>query len=54
VVAQLEQAISNLTQEVEKHRASGNARRLREAEQALQARQEWLEQAQRALEEFSG
>lgn len=54
VVQQLETAIAGLERDLELARATGNERRIREAEQALQARREWLEQARRALTDFTG
>jgi hypothetical protein len=54
VVQQLETAIAGLERDLELARAAGNERRIREAEQALQARREWLEQARRALTDFTG
>jgi hypothetical protein len=54
VVTQLEAAIAGLTDDLEAARASGNDRRVRDAEQALHAREQWLEQARQALTEFGG
>lgn len=54
VVQQLETAIAGLERDLDTARAAGNERRIREAEQALQARREWLEQARRALTDFTG
>jgi hypothetical protein len=54
LVAQLEKTIAGLENDLAKAEAAGNARRIKETEQALAARREWLEQAQRALEEFTG
>lgn len=54
VVTQLETAIASLNKDLAAARASGNDRRAREAEQALQAREEWLAQARSALAEFGG
>ncbi|HEX6336598.1 MAG TPA: DUF349 domain-containing protein [Jiangellaceae bacterium] len=51
-VNQLRESIHDLEQQVEKARAAGNDRKLAEAEEALTARRAWLEQAERALEEF--
>jgi hypothetical protein len=51
-VNQLRESISELEQQVEKARAAGNDRKLAEAEEALTARRSWLEQAERALDEF--
>ncbi|NLT54136.1 MAG: DUF349 domain-containing protein [Actinomycetales bacterium] len=54
VVAQLEAAITALRTDLEKAKAAGNTRKIQDTEQALQAREEWLEQARRALSDFSG
>lgn len=54
VVSQLEQAVAGLEKDLEKARTAGNQRKVSELEQSLQARKEWLEQAQRSLAEFSG
>ena len=54
LVEQLEKTIAGLESDLAKAEAAGNARRVRETEQALEARREWLEQARRALEEFTG
>jgi len=54
VVAQLETTIASLTKDLEKARAAGNERKVRDAEQAIQAREEWLAQARQALTEFGG
>jgi hypothetical protein len=51
-VYQLRESIKDLEQQVEKARAAGNDRKLAEAEEALAARRAWLEQAERALDEF--
>jgi hypothetical protein len=53
-VRQLESAIAGLESDLEKARAAGNQRRIDEAQAALAARQEWLEQARRALADYSG
>ncbi|NDL56008.1 DUF349 domain-containing protein [Phytoactinopolyspora sp. XMNu-373] len=53
-VDQLQALISDLEQKVEKARASGDERKLREAEEALAARRTWLEQAEQARDEFAG
>ena len=52
--AQLEAAITALRTDLEKAKAAGNTRKIQDTEQALQAREEWLEQARRALSDFSG
>jgi hypothetical protein len=54
VVSQLENVISSLNEQLEKARSSGNQRKVTEIEQSIAARSEWLEQARKALEEFSG
>jgi len=54
LVAQLEKTIAGLESDLAKAEAAGNARRIKDTEQSLAARREWLEQAQRALEEFTG
>jgi soluble cytochrome b562 len=53
-VDQLQALIADLEQKVEKARASGDERKLREAEEALAARRTWLEQAEQARDEFAG
>ncbi|WP_129662501.1 DUF349 domain-containing protein [Phytoactinopolyspora endophytica] len=52
-VDQLQSLIADLEQKVEKARASGNERKLREAEEALEARKAWLDQAIQARDEFA-
>lgn len=52
-VNQLRSSIADLGQKAEKAKASGNDRKLREAEEAIAARREWLEQAEKALDEFA-
>jgi hypothetical protein len=54
LVAQLEKTIAGLETDLAKAAAAGNARRIKDTEQSLAARREWLEQAQKALEEFTG
>ena len=53
-VRQLETGIANLGNTLEQARAAGRDRVVRETEQALAARQEWLVQARKALDEFGG
>jgi hypothetical protein len=53
-VDQLESTIVNLRKRLDSARAGGSERAIRDAEQALQAREEWLEQARRALADFGG
>ncbi len=53
-VDQLETTIATLRKRLDTARASGSERAVRDAEQALQAREEWLEQARRALADFGG
>jgi hypothetical protein len=53
-VDQLESTIAGLRKRLDSARASGSERAVRDAEQALHAREEWLEQARRALADFGG
>jgi hypothetical protein len=53
-VTQLETTIENLHRRLDKARATGDTRAADEAEQAIQAREEWLAQARQALTDFSG
>jgi hypothetical protein len=53
-VDQLESTITTLRKRLETARAGGSERAVRDAEQALEAREEWLEQARRALADFGG
>ncbi|MGC0419640.1 DUF349 domain-containing protein [Embleya sp. AB8] len=53
-VDQIQASIDKLTQQADKARAAGNERKLREAEESIAARAEWLAEANKALEEFSG
>ncbi|HET9657956.1 MAG TPA: DUF349 domain-containing protein [Kineosporiaceae bacterium] len=53
-VTQLETTIQSLRQRLERARTAGDARGATEAEQAIEAREEWLEQARRALADFGG
>jgi hypothetical protein len=52
-VRQLEVSIEKFQKELEKAKAAGNARKTADAEAAISARREWLEQAQAALAEFT-
>jgi hypothetical protein len=52
-VRQLEVSIEKFQKELEKAKASGNSRKTADAEAAISARREWLEQAQAALAEFT-
>jgi hypothetical protein len=53
-VEQLEAGIADLEQELQRARDQGRAKRVADAEAALATRREWLEQAQRALQDFGG
>jgi hypothetical protein len=53
-VTQLEQTIAGLRRRLASAQAAGDARRGSEAEQAIEAREEWLAQARKALEDYSG
>jgi hypothetical protein len=52
-VAQLRTSIEQLEKRLEKARAAGRDKDVKDAEEALTARQAWLEEAQRTLAEFS-
>ncbi|ONI74284.1 DNA repair protein [Kribbella sp. ALI-6-A] len=52
-VKQLQSLIADLEKQAAKHEAQGNARKAKEAREAIAARREWLTQAQNALAEFS-
>ncbi|OOC54671.1 MULTISPECIES: DUF349 domain-containing protein [Nocardiopsis] len=52
-VAQLASAISGLEAKLDKARAKGDDRRVREYEDALEARRSWLAEAEKALNELS-
>ncbi|GAA1911693.1 DUF349 domain-containing protein [Nocardioides marmoribigeumensis] len=52
-VAQLEASIADLRAKADKARAAGNEKKAGEHESAAEARTAWLDQAQKALEEFS-
>jgi hypothetical protein len=53
-VDQLQASIDKLRAQADKARAAGNDRKAREADEAAAAREEWLAEARKALEEFSG
>jgi hypothetical protein len=52
-VAQLRSTIAGLEKQLNRAREAGDARGERSAEEALAARQAWLEEAERTLAEFS-
>ena len=53
-VAQLEASIASLQKDLEKAEASGNDKKAAEARAGIEARQSWLDEAKKALTEFSG
>jgi hypothetical protein len=53
-VAQLEASIAELERKRDEAAAAGDARGAQQHASAIEARQQWLEQARKALEEFSG
>jgi len=53
-VRQLESGLATLQATLEKARGAGREKVVRETEQAIEARQEWLVQARKALAEFGG
>jgi hypothetical protein len=52
-VAQLESLLADLEAQRDKAAAAGNDRKAREAEQAIEARRSWLDQARKALDDFT-
>lgn len=54
MVDQLEASVAALRADVDKARASGNERTLKDAEAKLAAQEQWLEQARGNLDEFGG
>jgi hypothetical protein len=52
-VAQLESSLADLERQRESAAAKGNERKVREAEQAIEARRSWLTEARKALDEFT-
>jgi hypothetical protein len=54
LVDQLESAVKGLRKDLEKAQASGSARRVADAQSALEAREQWLAQARAGVQEFSG
>jgi Domain of Unknown Function (DUF349) len=53
-VTQLETTLAALNVQLDKARTAGREKAVRDAEQAIEARQEWLAQARKALAEFGG
>ena len=53
-VAQLEASLAQLRSQEQAAAAAGDGRRLKEAQEAIEARSSWLEQARRTLTEFGG
>jgi hypothetical protein len=51
-VEQLESAVTDLRADLTKAEASGTERTVKEARSALEAREQWLQQARRGLQEF--
>ena len=52
-VAQLEASIAGLEADLAKAEAAGNAKKAAEAKAGIEARQSWLDEAKKALAEFS-
>ncbi|MET7280199.1 DUF349 domain-containing protein [Kribbella sp. NPDC005582] len=52
-VKQLQSLIADLEKQAAKYEAQGNTRKATEARESIEARREWLTQAQNALDEFS-
>ncbi|MDN5794617.1 MAG: DUF349 domain-containing protein [Intrasporangium sp.] len=54
MVDQLERAVSDLESDLAKAQSSGNEARIRKAQESLDARRAWLEQAKSAANEYGG
>jgi hypothetical protein len=54
LVDQLESAVEGLRKNLRKAQASGNAKKVADAQAALEAREQWLAQARAGVQEFSG
>ncbi|YAL81828.1 DUF349 domain-containing protein [Dermacoccaceae bacterium W4C1] len=54
MVSQLESAVADLQADLDKAKASGDAKKIAKAQEALDARQAWLDQARSGLAEFGG
>ncbi|MER7070463.1 DUF349 domain-containing protein [Terrabacter sp. NPDC000476] len=54
MVDQLERAVADLREDLAKAESSGNASKVRKAQEALDARQVWLDQARAGVAEFGG
>ncbi len=52
-VGKLQKAIDDLKADLAKAQAAGNDKKVKEIEESIKAREAWLEQAQKALAEFS-
>jgi len=54
LVDQLELAVEELRKDLEKAQSSGDAKKIAEAQSALESREQWLAQARAGVQEFSG
>ena len=54
MVSKLEDAIAKVERDLEKARAAGNDKKVKELEDNLESRQSFLEMARRASADFSG
>ena len=54
MVTQLETSVASLREDLAKAEASGNAKKVADAQAKLEAQEQWLEQARGNLDEFSG
>ncbi|GAB3437763.1 DUF349 domain-containing protein [Phycicoccus ginsengisoli] len=54
MVDQLESSVASLRADLEKAQASGNERKVKDAQDKLEAQEQWLAQARGNLDEFSG
>ena len=54
LVDQLEKAVDGLRKDLEKAQASGNAKKIADAQSNLESREQWLAQARAGVQEFGG
>jgi hypothetical protein len=52
-LTQLHESIADLERDVEKARTRGDARKERQAQEALDARRAWLAEVEKTLDEFA-
>jgi hypothetical protein len=54
MVDQLERAVADLEADLQRAESTGNESKIRKAQEALDARRAWLEQAKTAASEYGG